>query len=186
MQRLLRSSLWVMTLAWPLVAWLSITHARWRWLLAVMGGLFLLRWLMSGRPKNAALAPGKYLAACGALLCLASFWLHENHLLLWYPVAVNIVMLLVFGGSLLSGMPLVERLARLREPNLPHVAVVYTRRVTQVWCLFFLVNGSVALATCLAGNMALWTGWNGMASYLLMGLLMGGEWLVRQRLRRRQ
>jgi len=32
--------------------------------------------------------------------------------------------------------------------------------------------------------MALWTLWNGLLSYLLIGLLMAGEWLVRQRIRR--
>ena len=88
-------------------------------------------------------------------------------------------MLAVFGGSLWSSMPIVERLARLRDPQLPAVAVRYTRRVTQIWCAFFIFNGGVALFTALHGDMALWTAWNGMVAYLLMGLLMGSEWLVR-------
>jgi len=62
--------------------------------------------------------------------------------------------------------------------------VRYTRRVTQIWCLFFILNGTIATFTCLHGDMALWTLWNGLLSYLLIGLLMAGEWLVRQRIRR--
>ncbi len=110
--------------------------------------------------------------------------MRSQHLLLWYPVVVNLAMLLLFAASLWRAMPLVERLARLREPNLPPQAVRYTRRVTQVWCLFFIFNGGMALATCLIGNLHLWTLWNGGISYLLIGMLMGGEWLVRQRMRR--
>ena len=58
----------------------------------------------------------------------------------------------------------------------------YTRRVTQIWCAFFIFNGSVALFTALHGDMAMWTAWNGMIAYLLMGLLMGSEWLIRRRM----
>ena len=32
---------------------------------------------------------------------------------------------------------MIERFARIREPNLSMQAVSYTRRVTQVWCVFF-------------------------------------------------
>jgi uncharacterized membrane protein len=48
--------------------------------------------------------------------------------------------------------------------------------------VFFAVNGSVALATALWASTALWTLYNGLVAYLLMGALMGGEWLVRRRL----
>lgn len=78
-------------------------------------------------------------------------------------------------------MPLVERLARLREPNLPPEGVRYTRKVTLVWCGFFVGNGTMALFTVLQGDMHLWTLWNGMVAYILMGMLMAAEWLVRQR-----
>lgn len=82
-------------------------------------------------------------------------------------------------------MPLVERLARLRDPQLPDAAVRYTRRVTQIWCVFFILNGSIALFTAIYGDMTLWTAWNGMIAYLLMGALMAGEWLVRRQMIKR-
>lgn len=116
----------------------------------------------------------------GITLCIANYLLKAHQLLLFYPVMVNAVMLSAFGGSLWSIMPIVERLARLRDPNLPDVGVCYTRHVTQVWCTFFIINGSVALFTALNGDMTLWTTWGGMVSYLLTGTLMVGEWLIRK------
>ena len=169
--------------AWPFLVWLAVTHPQWRGVIALLALLFGWRiWQL----RHAQGAMGRVmllLALVGALLCLASMLLRSQHLLLWYPVVVNGLMLLLFGTSLWSPMPLVERLARLREADLPARAVRYTRRVTQVWCGFFIINGSVALVTCLLNDLSLWTLWNGCISYLLMGTLMGGEWLLRQRMR---
>lgn len=185
MQAFSRLSLWVITLSWPFLVWLAITHPQWRGLLPLLALLFLLRWFALRRSSGAFSQAGKLLALTGVVLCLASFLLRAHQLLLWYPVVVSSVMLLLFGGSLFSAMPLVERLARLHEPELPPQGIRWTRRVTQIWCLFFIANGSIATATCLSGNMQWWTAWNGIISYLLMGMLMAGEWLLRQRMIRK-
>ncbi|MOA12225.1 hypothetical protein D3C78_1321990 [compost metagenome] len=60
----------------------------------------------------------------------------------------------------------------------------YTRRVTQVWALFFLANGLVVIALNLWAPLSWWTLYTGLIAYGLMGLLFAGEWLVRQRVRR--
>ncbi|MCU5775352.1 hypothetical protein N5923_22410 [Erwiniaceae bacterium BAC15a-03b] len=180
----MRILLWLITLAWPFLVWLAITHPQLHWLIPLLALLFLLRLPGLRRSGGAFARAGQLLALAGVALCLASYLLRSHQLLLWYPVAVSVVMLLLFGGSLCSAMPMVERLARIREPQLPPPAIRWTRRVTQIWCLFFIFNGSVATATCLAGNLHWWTLWNGIISYLLMGLLMAGEWLLRQRIRR--
>ena len=83
-------------------------------------------------------------------------------------------------------MPMVERLARIREPHLSPAGVRYTRKVTQVWCGFFIGNGAIALFTVLYADMRLWTLWNGVIAYILMGTLMASEWLVRQRVMKRE
>ncbi|MGB8666210.1 MAG: hypothetical protein WCD24_15885, partial [Serratia inhibens] len=108
----------------------------------------------------------------------------QTHWLLYYPVLVNVLLLLLFAYSLFAPPTVVERLARITEPQLDAAGVAYTRQVTQVWCGFFIVNGAIALATCLSGDIALWTLYNGGISYLLMGALMGIEWIVRKRVRR--
>lgn len=93
-------------------------------------------------------------------------------------------MLGVFGHTLLFPPSLIERIARRREPDLPSHAVVYTRRVTQVWCVFFAINGGIALMTTLWCSPKIWALYNGVIAYLLMGLLFGGEYLVRLHFKR--
>ena len=102
-----------------------------------------------------------------------------------YLTVIGYLLLLLFARSLWQPQTLIERLARLQDPQLPPEAIRYTRRVTQVWCGFFVVNGTLALGTILLGDMALWSLYNGLLSYLLMGSLMGGEWLLRRRLQAR-
>ncbi|EMB4294973.1 hypothetical protein U9D55_003296 [Enterobacter roggenkampii] len=170
-----------MLLAWPFLIGFGLAHNSLQWLLPVMALVLLLRLRQAQRNTS----PMRYVVQCVALagiaLCTASYLLKAHQWLLLYPVVVNLVMLAVFGGSLWTAMPLVERLARLREPNLPPEGVRYTRKVTLVWCGFFVGNGTMALFTVLHGDMHLWTLWNGMVAYILMGMLMAAEWLVRQR-----
>ena len=101
-----------------------------------------------------------------------------------YPVLVNAVLFVVFQYSLRHPPTVIERLARLQEPNLPESGVRYTRKVTIVWSVFFVVNGSIALGTALWASDATWALYNGLIAYGLMGLLFAVEWLVRQRVRR--
>jgi uncharacterized membrane protein len=173
-------------LAWPLLVSFGLTHNGLHWLLPVMALLLLARLLLVRKQPGPMRRVLQSVALAGIALCVASSMLKAHQLLLFYPVVVNAVMLAVFGGSLWSAMPLVERLARLTEPNLPPAGVRYTRQVTRIWCLFFIVNGLIALFTALQGDMRLWTAWNGVIAYLLMGSLMAGEWLVRRRLMKRE
>lgn len=101
----------------------------------------------------------------------------------FYPVMMNFGFLVLFGSSLFSATSFVERLARIKEPDLPPKAIIYTRKVTWVWSIFFLINGTIAMATALWATDEVWMLYNGMIAYLLMGLLAGTEWLVRQRVR---
>ncbi|WP_434638352.1 hypothetical protein ACMYSK_20895 [Klebsiella sp. I138] len=176
----------LLLLAWPCLIWLGLAHNSLHWLLPVMALLLCLRFHQTRRQAGPLRVVTQVVALAGITLCAASYLLKTHQLLLFYPVVVNGVMLAIFGGSLRSAMPIVERLARIQDPQLPAAAVGYTRRVTQVWCVFFSVNGSIALATALYGDMALWTAWNGMIAYLLIGALMGGEWLVRRRVIKRE
>ena len=175
----------LLLLAWPFIIWLGLAHNSLHWLLPLMALMLFFRFRQTRRQAGPLRVVTQVVALAGITLCAASYLLKTHQLLLFYPVVVNTVMLAVFGGSLWSAMPIVERLARLREPELPEKAIAYTRRVTQIWCLFFIFNGGIALFTALRGDMALWTAWNGMIAYLLMGTLMAGEWLVRRRVIKR-
>jgi len=176
---LLAAALLVVSLAYPVVVYLALGHVSPRWIALLLAALALARaWVTRESFWLVAAALALVLAAASFL---GDFW----GPLKLYPALVNGVMFGLFAMSLWRGPSVVERLARLRETDFPPAAVAYTRRVTQVWCGFFVVNGLVAVATALWASTAVWTLYNGLLSYVAMGALMGGEWLVRRRVRAR-
>lgn len=102
-----------------------------------------------------------------------------------YPVFMNTAMLAAFGATLLNPPSMAERFARSFEPDLPEEGVRYTRNVTAVWMAYFCLNGAMALWTVLQPGWNAWVIYNGFISYVAAGLLFAGEYLVRQRIRRR-
>lgn len=169
----------VLTVLYPLVIWFGDGQVEPRWLAAL-----LLLAAASRLPAMKVSSAARWSVA-GALL-LAAFAVWQNALLplKLYPVLVNAAFLAAFAYSLASPPSMVERLARLTEPDLPPQAVAYTRVVTQVWCVFFVINGSIALGTALWASPAVWSLYTGVISYVLMGALFGGEYLVRLRFKR--
>jgi len=101
-------------------------------------------------------------------------------LLRLYPAAMSFGTLVVFGSSLIHPPSMIERFARLRQPELSPAGVGYTRRVTQVWCVFLGINGALAVYTAFYASREIWALYNGFVAYLLMGALFAGEWLVRR------
>ncbi|NNG21873.1 hypothetical protein [Telluria aromaticivorans] len=168
-----------LTLLYPLAIWLGHDAIEPRWL----AGLLLLT-AATRLPTLKLSASARWSAAGGLALVAVAVWSNALLPLKLYPVLVNAVLLAAFGHSLVSGMPMVERLARLREPGLPPEGVAYTRRVTQAWCAFFAVNGAVALGTALFASEAVWSFYTGVLAYILMGMMFGGEYLLRMRFKR--
>ncbi|NQY50862.1 MAG: hypothetical protein HRT50_17520, partial [Colwellia sp.] len=91
---------------------------------------------------------------------------------------------LIFSYSLVNPPPIIERLARLTQADLPDHAVIYTRTVTKVWLGFFILNGLVACYTALFTSLQTWTIYNGFIAYILMAILFYGEYLVRLRVQK--
>ncbi len=169
-----------LTAAYPLLVFASLGHIEPRYL-ALLLLLGLLRMAVGGSRT----VPTRWIVAAALLLAALTALLNSSLPLKLYPVLVNVAMFAGFALSLVGGPSVIERLARLTDPQLPPEAVAYTRRVTLVWCAFFLVNGGIALATVLWASERTWALYNGLIAYGLMGLLMGGEWLVRRRVRAR-
>lgn len=167
----------LLMLAYPLLVYLGLARFEPRVLALLLAAVALLRALVT-RERVWLVA-----AAGGIALAVIAAAANDATALKLYPVLVNAVLLVLFGASLLKPPSMIERLARLREPDLPPAAIAYTRRVTQVWCGFFVVNGAIALYTAVWASAAQWALYNGLIAYLLMGVLFAGEWLVRRQLR---
>ena len=173
-----------LTLAYPLAVYFGLQHFEPRVFGVLLGALLLLRQWQSARRLASSLTVSERLAfAVLGAYTLAIVAGNSEALLLLYPAFVSLSLLSVFGRSLVRPPTVIERIARLSEPDLPPAGILYTRRVTQVWCVFFMANAGVSIATVFVSREA-WLFYNGFLAYLLMGLLFAGEWLVRQRIRR--
>ncbi len=102
-----------------------------------------------------------------------------------YPVFMSVTMLVAFAITLVRPPSMIERFARIVEPDLDERGVRYTRKVTYVWVGFFALNGLIALWTVQQGDLFYWGLYNGLVSYLLAGILFAVEFVVRQRVRAR-
>jgi len=151
----------------------------------VLGLLFLLRVLGGNKTRIREL---KYIAwfsgVAGIILTALAFVFKNSSWFTYYPVIVNLLMFILFTQSLWQKESIIERFARLQDPELPDYAVRYTRIVTKVWCLFFIINGSIALFTTFA-SLHVWTLYNGLFSYLFAGLLFAIEFAVRMVIKKR-
>lgn len=174
----------LLALLFPLIALLL---ARPLGPLAVTLGLVALLLLRSltGLGRSAPVMMNLAALAAAATLGVLTF-VDADLAMRLYPVLMNVAMLGVFAWSLVKPPSMIERFARLMEPNLPEEGVRYTRKVTWAWCGFFVVNAAVALWTALAASLEIWAFYNGVLAYVLMGLLLGGEFLVRRIVRGRE
>lgn len=119
----------------------------------------------------------------GALLLL--FLLDTLLAIKAYPVLISLSFAGLFGYSLIAPPPIIERVARMMEGELDDFARRYTRHVTEAWVIFFLLNAAISLWTALYASIEVWTLYNGFISYLLIGAMFGGEYLLRRHFKRR-
>jgi uncharacterized membrane protein len=181
------SMLIVVALAcYPLVAYFGLRHYGATWIAACLLVLSAGRLLAS---RERATPGGKgALLICGGgmLLGLIGVVRRSPDAVLLYPALVNAILLAVFAYSLAYPPSAIERIARVKGDELSPAGVVYTRKVTVVWTIFFLLNGGAALYTALYASMESWAMYNGLVAYALIGALLVGERITRAFLLRGQ
>lgn len=102
-----------------------------------------------------------------------------------YPVLVSLSLLAFFGVTLFHGESFAFRMASLADKSLmvsPSLNAVrrYCRKVTIAWCIFFSVNAFIALLTVFVESDKIWSLYNGLISYILIGIIFIVEYLVRK------
>ncbi len=176
--RILAAVAGLITLLYPLAVYFAVQYLLpWQIALALFGFL-LLRLLLTRENKKTG---NQLIVILGVGFCLLALWNNDLITLRFYPVLINLALFFIFLSSLYYPPPVIERLARLQHPELPPQGVIYTRKVTKVWMVFFICNASAAFATAIWSSLAWWSLYNGLIAYLLMGLLMGIEYLIRIR-----
>ncbi len=177
MQKILGLFIGLLTLLYPLAVYFGLQYYQ-PWQIALVLSLLLLLRLWT---SSAIRRWNQCLMLIGILFCGWVIWDNSQVSLLFYPALINFSLFLIFAYSLFFPPTIIERLARLQHPNLPEQGVNYTVKVTKVWSLFFLLNGIAALATALWSSFFWWSLYNGLIAYLLIGLIMGIEYLIRIR-----
>lgn len=165
----------ILLLGYPLAVYFGLNYLPAGTIAMVLCFILILRLLIQKQQVKAMILP----ILVGIGLTAASFIAKRHDWLLYYPVVINLSMLMLFVYSLKLGPSMIERLARLKEPELPHEATPYLKKVTLIWCGLFVFNGSMALYTAHYASLEIWTLYNGLIAYLLIGSLLGGEWLYR-------
>ncbi|MEC5405168.1 hypothetical protein VOM14_06230 [Paraburkholderia sp. MPAMCS5] len=170
------------------LAYPALILCAWRWDTPRYVGcmLFAILWLQRWAGSGPVATSLRRLSAIdwtvvGLLSCASAAIVFTNSelLLRLYPSLVNLGLLIAFGATLVRGPSMIEKFARLGKSNLPPGAVRHTRRVTQVWCVFFLLNGAFSAYTALYWSRASWSLYNGAIAYGLIGVLLIAEVLWR-------
>jgi uncharacterized membrane protein len=121
------------------------------------------------------------------LLCLLSlsvllvgFYLPEKIVVL-PPILIFATMAYTFASTLRSGsVPLITRIALVIRGELPDYVMVYTRKATLAWVIFFLVMMFINLFLAMFASLEIWSYFANFIAWGLTGLMFLGEYLVRR------
>lgn len=167
--------------AYPLLVYVGVS----RWSPRVLG-LVLLAALLPGLVSKLRTADRAHLwpvlrvpLSIFALVGLGAA-LDEPRFFYALPVLVNLMLLANFAATLRGPVSMIERFARMQEPELPPGGEAYCRKVTIVWCWFFVANAAMSAALALWAPVAWWSLYVGGIAYLLIGLMFTVEYIVRK------
>nr|WP_274389639.1 hypothetical protein [Paraburkholderia tagetis] len=171
-------------LAYPVVI-----LCAWRWDSPRFVGLLLLALLLLQRVAGTGalaaslrkLTPVDWAVAVTLNVASVAIVLTNSELIMrLYPSLVNLGLLVAFGATLIKGPSMVEKFARRHYAEPPAHVVRYTRRVTQLWCVFFAVNAMFSAWTALEWSTRHWSLYNGAIVYGIIGTLLVGEFVWRK------
>lgn len=169
-----------LVLAYPLVVFYGLQHFELSHVLLVLMILAVARVVMECMNKKSIIQSTAFWTGLLLLLLVSVTWLMQQTVYLkLYPVAVNLIFFVVFALSLKSDKSMIQRFAEFKEKNITGEKKRYMENLTLVWCGFFIVNGLISAYTVWLASEAVWALYNGLISYLLMGLLFGVELIYR-------
>jgi uncharacterized membrane protein len=170
----------ILLLCYPLAVHFALLSSQTAWalwlLVAVSMSQLLTLLRASGNARWMALAPALVLALC-------IMGLLQGSLLALYlpPILISGGLLWLFASTLRAGHePLITTFARIvfqeSEPQQLH----YTRRVTQLWSMFFLIMLLETVLLSLFAPLELWSLFANILNYLFIALLFVVEFSYRR------
>jgi len=111
---------------------------------------------------------------------------HFTHWIMvkYYPAVMNFFIFLMFFTSSFQKETVIQRFARMMEPDIKPKALEYTRKLTYIWAGFTFLNFIVSfLSVFMSENFWMW--YNGCISYALIGIFFAVEYVVRINFKRK-
>ena len=178
---MLRLGLGLLIAAYPLAIYFLIDRMDPLFWICALGVLFALR-LSTVKLRRPQL--------CAALFAIVVFCVvaaldRQLTVLKLYPVIINLILAIYGLYTLVHPPSAIEKFSQWMGMAVEGPAVPYTRRLTLVWVIFFVLNAAAAAYTALWEQTEVWAIYNGFISYLLMGLLLVLEYPIRLLYRRR-
>ena len=182
MHLLLKIILIAIILIYPFLIFFGIKFLSIKYLGLLIILMFSLRLLIL---KNSVDKVWIYITILGIILVLFSMFVNNIIVMLLYPMFISCILCITFAYSLFQDKSIITKIAiKMSNTDLPAFALTYTWYVTLAWCMFFVVNASISLATVIYGAMDVWSIYNGFISYILIGIFMSIEIIVRFLVRR--
>jgi uncharacterized membrane protein len=170
-----------LTVVYPVAVFYALTHYTPRVVgllgVAIVIPLFVLRFRKADKEHLSAVLRVPLIIL--ALLLLGAIF-DDQRFVLAMPVLISLALFATFGASLRGGPTMIERFARMQEPELSDAQVAHCRQATIAWSVFFVVNAAVAAALALLEMTAWWALYTGGIAYAAMGMMFGVEYVVRQ------
>lgn len=126
---------------------------------------------------------------------LFCFFTQNEIFLKLYSVVISATFLAIFASTLFLEPNIIFRFATLADKSIKgssfeNQVKKYCKKVTIVWCCFFVLNGTVSAITAFIQNIiptisdelanTIWSVYNGGLSYILMGTLFVVEFIIRK------
>ena len=127
------------------------------------------------------------LSAAVLAALIAQAWLGpplaQRTLFLGQHVVIHLVLALLFGMTLRRGATaLISRVAMQVHGQLSPGMAAYTRKLTWAWCAYFVAMAALSLLVYATLPFDAWATFANWLTPLALGLMFGGEYLLRYRL----
>jgi len=162
-------------LAYPYLVYRGIESGMVGLAPAIFSGIFLLQ---AYATRDVKIRIYKVLIAI--VLLLGAYYLQTITAKV-LPVLIQLMLMYFFGRTLLKGKgpSFIESFVRLEFPEFQPGISEYCRQLTILWTGFFAFNAIMCAALANWGSDFWWMLYNGVFIYLMIGLLMIGEYIYR-------
>lgn len=181
MKRLITVIIAILILCYPLAVYFGLQHFSPRYLALGIAFVFLLRFILfSSTATKRSRVTLILITTAGVIISIIGIISNATLIIKLYPCVINLLLFSIFLYSILHPPTIITRLAQIKTSNLPPKIIKYTKNVAVIWCVFFIINGFIALWTALFASTKIWTFYNGFLAYIIMGTLFITEFLYRQ------